>query len=504
MKPFLALALILSVSFLGACAVSTRYQKRGTEQELSIPIALDEFEASRSRQLDLEARSVERFSSPPFTLGIIELTDEGLVNQRQFEQVLASVRRDLDAAQKGSLLIVFAHGWHHSCRTCDRDLACFRRVLNRLNEDENSQGGRQRKVIGVYLGWRGRALLGKSDVLSIWNRKNKAEHIGRTGGREVLNVLHEEWFRRRDSARPVTMVSVGHSLGGALLFSAVRGKMSGNVDDIMNPGSERTYRTVRAEGERGAAEAGRKAIRSRFGDLVVLVNPAIEAEAYRPFDNDLKDVRYEGAADEVLRKEKLPEDIAAAYNENQLPAMLTIASTADTAVGVIFPISRWLSAVNFIRNGEVFIRPTERVGMGRYRPHFTHQLKYTGSPLPDFKEDESEAGCPCTKTWKSETFDFEKTQLNLQMEESGLRLPPQLGKAAAEASFDLDLVPIRANSGSPGYRGWDEHSPYLVISTDKSVIREHSDIFNPVFTGFLRKYLAAFERSLPKNRETAY
>lgn len=498
---------------LGGCA--TQYQKRGTEAPVETSISLDQFEmkSSRSHQLDMEARSIEHFSDPEFTVGIIELTDEGFINQPQYQQVMHEVRDTLDNAKQGSgsLLIIFAHGWHHGCRTCDRDLACFRRVLGELKQDEEVKGG-GRSVIGVYLGWRGVALSGKLNNVTIWDRKRVAEHIGRTGGKEVLAAFHKEWLEHKGTNRPVTMVTVGHSLGGALVFSAVKDQLSGNVYDIVDGSKERsgTHRIVRAQGERGLAESeGSKAVRSRFGDLVVLVNPAIEAGQYWPFDHDLKDDRFKGLGDEELIRRKLPLDKGAPYNESQLPVLVTIASTADNAVR-LFPIFRGLSAFNLLRNGEVFLDSAESFGMGRYPPQFTHRLRYQGTQLSDMKEDMKEAEdsgvtCGCSKAWERLNHEMDRAYLPLEDTQMQSGSP---GSSSSQASgtwrFQFDLVEERKCAGGGKCKGWDPRSPYFVVSTDKTVIREHSDIFNPVFTGFLRKFLAAFEKEKPRESGKAY
>ena len=496
--------LCVGALLLGGCA--TQYQKRGTEFPITTPVSLDDFEKRTSQpyQLDLEARSIEHFPNPEFTVGIIELTDEGFVNQQQYEQVKRRITQEFDNAKEGagSLLIVFAHGWHHGCRTCDRDMACFRRVLGELKEDEKAKGGRGRSVIGVYLGWRGIALSGKFNNLTIWDRKRVAEHIGRTGGKEVLGALHEEWLKRKGTEKPVTMVTVGHSLGGALVFSAIKEQLSGNVYDILKDRSKRggTYRIVRAQGERILAKANNnKAMRSRFGDLVVLVNPAIEAGQYWPFDNDLRDLHSKS-----LQKE-LPLDKGENYDERQLPVLITIASTADNAVRW-FPIFRGLSALNVLRNFEVFRDKAESFAMGRYRPQFTHRLHYRGTQLPDMKSDEDpDVNCGCSKTWDDFTDEVDQAYLPLedtQMQPDSSKTSPT--QPSAERSFEFDLVEERKCKEGGKCRGWDPYSPYFVVSTDRTVIREHSDIFNPVFTGFLRKLLAAFEERKPRESSKVY
>src|SRR5687767_10447296 len=129
--------LCVTALLLGGC--TTPYQTRGNEvwQQLSKgrqqpnevgqqTVSLADFEGSVSHQIAMEARSIERFSgsdsNSPFTIGIIELTDDGEVNPAQHRQVMDEVRTKL-GEEKGALLVVFVHGWHHGCRTCDSHLS---------------------------------------------------------------------------------------------------------------------------------------------------------------------------------------------------------------------------------------------------------------------------------------------------------------------------------------------------------------------------------------------
>ncbi|HEX2099109.1 MAG TPA: hypothetical protein VHF69_00515, partial [Candidatus Synoicihabitans sp.] len=322
----------------------------------------------------------------------------------------------------------------------------------------------QRRVVGIYLGWRGASLMGKANSLTLWNRKNVAEHIGRTGAKEVLFDLHQEWFNRRDDARKVRMITVGHSLGGAMIFSAVKGKMSGNADDIVHPGRAGTFRITRAEQSRDDARGqDTKARRARFGDLVVLVNPAIEAAEYEAFDEDLA-----GSGDREIVDRDLP------FPNDQLPILMTVASTADTAVGRLFPAARWLSFLNVARNGEVIRRRSERVGMGRYAAHITHRLEFgrkadSGeiAPKPRGKmTSEKPAGCECTKEWGGTPVPVPERDSALPLD----TLADQEWSAPDGNVMRFGLSPERKR------RGWDLRSPYVVVSADPGVINEHSDI----------------------------
>src|SRR5687768_4858709 len=181
--------LALSLLFAGCASYTSLYQIRGTEAPLSASgtgtLTVSDLEKSRTAQLDLEARSIERFKD--FEIGVLEITDDGLVNPAQKKQVFDMVKPRLDG--KEVLLIVFAHGWHHGPHVCDRDLACFRRVMERFatSPDLTRRGV---VVTGVYLGWRGESIRNKYwNNLSFFDRKNTAQHVGRTGAKEVLLEL---------------------------------------------------------------------------------------------------------------------------------------------------------------------------------------------------------------------------------------------------------------------------------------------------------------------------
>ena len=282
--------LLFVVAFLTACAFSTPYQQRGIEKPnvVNAP-TLDQFEEPPALgvRLDAEARSLEYFSNPPFMVGIVEIDEQGNANPAQYAQTMAAITDSIHGASlagRKTTLVTFIHGWHHGCRTCDDNLTCFRRVLAELGK-EATKSPRPRNIVGVYIGWRGRLFLGKADVISIWSRKSVAERIGKKGGKEILTQLRNIWA---DADGDVTMVTVGHSLGGALLLSSVRYGLTGNVDNILRGGAG-NYRIVRASGLRANVTDGMKAKRAGFGDLIVLMNPAIEAVQYEVFDSDLRD-----------------------------------------------------------------------------------------------------------------------------------------------------------------------------------------------------------------------
>ncbi|HEX8254510.1 MAG TPA: hypothetical protein VF846_15305 [Thermoanaerobaculia bacterium] len=433
---------------------------RGTEAPLAPApdFTVEQLERSVDAQLNFEARSVEEFDD--MALGVVEITDDGLVNPSQKEQVFDLVGKRIRNEQN-SLLVVFVHGWHHGPSVCDRDLACFRRVLHRLaNSKELLE--RNVHVTGVYVGWRGESLNRPWNNFTLWDRKNVAQHIGRTGAKEVLlelDAMYNEVKRARPSSY-MTMVTVGHSLGGALVFSAMKGMATGNAAGIVDGSpAGRTHRIVRAEGDReSAAKRQVKATRARLGDLVVLVNPAIEADEYKPFHADLPDSdtgSYRPGPDKALP-----------YDEDQLPVLMAIASEADEAVGKAFVAGRWVSA---FRYPKIALDRSQRIGIGHYKPHITHTLRY-----PDVEFEEKKVACGCPKQFDA-PVNIDNRPVDLTSREK-----QDFG------DLELELASWRDKAK------WDVHSPYLVVRASRGVMREHSDIYNPVFVEFLTKFIRGY------------
>lgn len=461
---------VLVVCLTTACSSTSIYQMRGTEDpwDPGPDFKVENLEKNRNAQLNLEARSIEKFRD--FELGVIEITEDGLINPSQQRQVMEMVQERLKG---NSLLIVFAHGWHHGARVCDTNMTCFRRVLERFATAPDLKAAGV-KVTGVYIGWRGESWRGKASLFTSWGRKRVGEHIGRTGAKEVLldldRVYHEA--KEKYDNRLMTMVTVGHSLGGGLIYSAMKGIATGDAAGIIEGSkTDSTYRVVRAEGDRTKV-TNEKALRARLGDLVVLVNPAIEASEYRPFNADLPDAN--------LGPYRPPPDRDLPYDDEQLPVLLAIGSEADWAVGKTFVLGQVLAG--FIHPG-YFSDSAKLIGIGHYKDHITHDLYYpseerakeeaaneaaqnaeaAGSTLPE---------CDCPYDFESMTQDITEDPLKLD--------------TTAEQSFGgLKYTVRRPNT-------WDVHSPYLVVRASEGVLTGHNDIYNPVFMSYLSKFIRAY------------
>lgn len=294
--------------------------------------------------------------TPGYLLNIVEFDDQGqLFDRAQLEAVLTQISQQ--SADSDFLAVVFVHGWKHNAKEGDDNLNNFRGVLQRLSETEgalsSAQGVPARKVIGIYLGWRGLSLsVAGLDNLTFWDRKNTAEKVGHGEVTEVLSRL--ELMRRTKAAlQPNTptrsrLVVVGHSFGGAVVFTAV--------------GQILESRFLATNGPTGVSSDVQG-----FGDLVVLINPAFEALLYAP----LSDLSTERAT----------------YFKSQLPVLAVLTSVQDSATGFWFPAGRWFSTWLEKERTEMRANPISHVNesiderqanmrsVGHFAVYSTHYLR---------------------------------------------------------------------------------------------------------------------------------
>ena len=97
--------------------------------------------------------------APEAHLGFVEFDDQGALHNRALaKSVTAKVRKLSEEAPL--LVIVFAHGWKHSARADDSNVQDFADMLLRIAKEDREAcagvaGCQDRKVVGVYVGWRG-------------------------------------------------------------------------------------------------------------------------------------------------------------------------------------------------------------------------------------------------------------------------------------------------------------------------------------------------------------
>lgn len=382
-----------------------------------------------------------------YLLGFVELDDQGwLWDRQQLYTVVdalsaAGARRDL-------LMVLFVHGWKHNASVCDTNVACLREVLLRLADIEEiaaARDGREpRKVAGIYVGWRGLSLEGRIlSNLSFYDRKSTAQRVGARGATEVLLRLESFLENHRTRIRPGAqsrLVIVGHSFGGAVVYSALSQLLM----------------------ERSLAEArGVAAAPQPFADLVVLVNPAFEAARYEP----LQEIATERTF----------------YPSDQRPILAILTSEGDQATGRAFPLGRSLSTV-FQKHRDGYQKRADVEAVGHFEPYFTHELVYAeeaeglGEPEAD-PEDRPDCGCPYLVPAAEVRGRTAAAMAELETMWSGA--PPPSGW---ELEFPGSVLRHNGRFGPL--------NPYLVVRVDNRIIDAHNQIYLPRFIDFLRYFIA--------------
>lgn len=262
-------------------------------------------------------------------LGFVEFDDQGALHRPELkDEVVDRIRR---LGEEGPLLtVVFAHGWKHNASAADSNVGDFSRFLQRVAlEDERACSGQAcagRRVVGVYLGWRGlSASVEPFKELSFWARKNRAHRVGTDGVMEVLADL-KKIDAGGDHDR---LVLVGHSFGGAVIYTAVQQQLMRDTA-FLKSGS----------------------VARESADLVVLVNPAFEATRFQALQR-----RAAGMA----------------HSRTQRPILTVFTSRNDTATRTAFPVGRAFGTL-FQSHVSAEQKKRNRTALGHYAPFVTHSL----------------------------------------------------------------------------------------------------------------------------------
>ncbi len=392
-----------------------------------------------------------------YFLGFIEFDDQGQIFDRaQMWAVLDYLNGKVGSDDL--LMIVFVHGWKHNAAPLDGNIETFRHTLSALSATEsafNRDAGRpDRRVAGIYIGWRGASITWPVlEQITFWDRKNTAHKVGRGGVMEVLSRLELIQLTKDsmvDSERSGTrLVVVGHSFGGAVVYSA--------VPQVLE---ERLVHTVGPAGTVGNARG--------FGDLVVLINPAFEALRFTP----LSDMSTERGT----------------YFPDQLPVLAILTSEADSATGTAFPMGRWFSTLfekertmtrkNGVTREQESIdqRDANVTAVGHFDPYRTHYLAPSQGDDTAIPQDREQMQALAARQ-SVELFNDVRQQW--RDDRPGSRI--EFYKSVLERTTD-----------SAG------RNPYLLIRVNRELIHDHNHITDPRVIEFIKQLILISSRDAGK------
>lgn len=424
----------------------------------------------------------------------------------------AQATRALDAVRdsvldQDTIILIFVAGWHHSAQCCDDNIEGFKKVLTRLKgELSRAMYGQARgrihgtlesrpvKVLGIYLGWRGRSLPGLADYLTFWGRKAAATRVGESDFEEFLIRLRyfcaqHEQQSLSELAKPrspqsrkqnlLGLVTIGHSFGGQVVLRATASLLEHELTDTDEEvGAGSAY--LRSPSVPGTGTTPSAPVRG-FGDLVVLINPAVEAAAYQRLHSLGRSLNY-------------PHD--------QGPVMLTISADDDVPRHKLFRIGRilgeWFTGKPSLADTRE--REMERQSLGFFAEQVTHRIepadpmmKLVGTITKQVPEPACAGHDHCEFTW----YTWPGTPRPIADSLSADVYTPAVVKQIGD--YDLSSTTVFADVVMRPLQGAVPRQALIVASADKRVITGHNGMFSEPLMNFLTRYIGFVEakRLLP-------
>lgn len=286
---------------LGGCA-SPFHRTAGTPCDVAAPADI----SADWEPADGDCRGSWAVRAPSHGVNYVEIDEQGVLHDRAAaEDALAFAGAPPSDTARMAYVVVFIHGWHHDAAPGDGNVQAFHRALASVKRWRPHAD-----VRGIYIGWRGSSLpVPLLRYLTFWERKNTSDEIGRGSLLEFL-------LRLERSVKPVPasnnrLVLVGHSLGASVAFNAL-------MHLHMQRFVEGLYATTPGERFRG------------YGDLTVLINPAIEAMRYMPLQSA---VEYYAAREQPPKLDF----------SHEKPRLIILSSDGDLATHCTFPVARFFT-----------------------------------------------------------------------------------------------------------------------------------------------------------------
>ena len=376
-------------------------------------------------------------------LAYVEIDEQGYFHDHdrgQVERALALVNQE----GKPKYVVVFVHGWFHSASPTDENVHRFKCALNNLQDIEGNAG---EDVIGIYIGWRGESLqVPLLRYLTFWDRKNTSEEIGRGSLVELLTRLERIVKRTPDSRNKLMLV--GHSFGASVVFNSI-----GQILLQRFLLDAETLASARPAPSHSQSKPG---LMSAYGDLVVLVNPAIEATRLMPFFSSLNDY--------TTKRVDL-------FSPAQPPRLVILSSEGDKATRMAFPVARIFSTV-FESYQDLRVRTPYGTSLQLSQRYLDWQTMgnveklYTHDPLKQVTPKRWDGKCPpVNREWLSKAIDERKQEQRKKGES-------ETGVGWAKM-FDGARIQLK-------HRGITTPSnPLWVMAVGTELIPDHSGIANP-------------------------
>lgn len=308
----------------------------------------------------------------PVCLTFIEVDDMGeLFDKVEIDNALRTIRKanDLASSQQGAdpIVITFVHGWKNNASETNDNVRGFKAALQ-----EVYRRTQPRRVIGVYIGWRGDLVRSYFPVARQFSYFNREATAIRVPGATLSSALTQIATRTHEN-RNALAIYIGHSFGGLLLertLSEATASQIAEASIYAQEVGESTDPQVKAD----KRIAARLAVDAR-ADLVIFINPAGAATEAKQMLDFLTYNRYIYRPLSNASSESDSPAPAQTGSELDRPLFVSITSTADLATKVALPIGHSFPLLGFKSNGSfrnLGQAPNQKYDLSCFDPHREH------------------------------------------------------------------------------------------------------------------------------------
>lgn len=182
-----------------------------------------------------------------YKMAFIEFDQQGKAFDTNQEAVALKLLDREKARVKGGkiITIVYVHGWKNNASEAlpgskPKDVEKFQRALLELGyraaKAAQEAGTGAVPVVGIYMGWRGKTLMGPSwfNFVSLWGRRNTANRVG--SGPDLAPILNRIIEKTNVGNGGSRVLMIGHSFGARVLEHAIETKKVALYDAVPGGG----------------------------------------------------------------------------------------------------------------------------------------------------------------------------------------------------------------------------------------------------------------------------
>ena len=472
-----------------------------------------------------------------YKMAFIEFDENGRMFDPEQE---AAARRLLEfekaRASNGKVItVVYVHGWKNNAAEAapggkPKDVEKFQGALlelgYRAEQAARAVNAPTVPVVGIYMAWRGKTLMGPSWVTfaSLWSRRNTANHIGDGPDLAViLDRIIDLTNAGNDNSR---VLLIGHSFGARVLEHAIESK------------KVRLYDAV----------TGDTVVRPRV-DLVLYVNSAndsrlgmarvqeLRAAGVRVHHPDFDPRECSDAPDPDVDLE------ARAARCRDYPLLVAVTSKGDSATKYLLPIADTINSDRLVPDLAERLPPlpttntfadrvpsagtVKKVAAGHFgflQSHVAREINCPAVPSPSQREQAKTVEATINEAVRQAVAEaLGKTEEEAERQR---REAAEAARRRAEerARFERAMHPVcsvnekdcrfvfRTLGDTPACYQVDQRqpvdgrppfndTPFWIMSVEPTVIKDHGDIWNVSFVEMLGQLIAPrgfFEGSSPR------